>query len=181
MQAKELMTTDVVVVDPDMSLREVAQTLLRHTISAVPVVDSAGSPVGMVSEGDLIGRDEAERDARRDWWLALLAEGENLGRDFLESLNPREETAKDVMAAPVITVTEETEAAEIARLLAAYRIKRVPVLRDGRIVGIVSRADLLRALESARTQEAPAKPTGLFASAIARTSEVCPILRLTFT
>ena len=168
MQAKDLMTTDVVVVDPDMSTREVAQTLLRHTISAVPVVDSAGSPVGMVSEGDLIGRDEAARNARRDWWLALLAEGEKLGRNFLESLKAREETAKDVMAAPVITVTEETEASDIARLLAAYRIKRVPVLRDGRIVGIVSRADLLRALESVRTQGVPAQPAGLFASAIAR-------------
>lgn len=168
MQAKDLMTTDVVVVDPEMSTREVAQTLLKHTISAVPVVDATGSVVGMVSEGDLIGRDEAARDARRDWWLALLAEGQNLNKKFLESLNPREEKAKDVMVAPVVTVAEDTDAAEIARLLSSYRIKRVPVVRDGRIVGIVSRADLLRALESARAQEAPPKPNGLFESAIER-------------
>jgi CBS domain-containing protein len=146
MKASDVMTDAVVSVRPDTPTSQVARLLLDNGISAVPVVDSDGAPVGMVSEGDLIGRDEAARAARRDWWLALLAEGEQLSADFLASLRDPERTARDIMSAPVVTVGEETEVGEIARLLAAHRIKRVPVVRDGRIIGILSRADLLRAL-----------------------------------
>jgi CBS domain-containing protein len=153
-QARELMTTDVVTVSPDTSTRGIARLLLDHAISAVPVVDTSGAPIGMVSEGDLIGRAEADRDARRDWWLALLAEGETLNAEFLTGLRDGEQTARDIMSAPVVTVDEAAEAADIARLLAAYRIKRVPVVRDGRIVGIVSRADILRAFAAEHTHEA---------------------------
>jgi CBS domain-containing protein len=166
MQAKELMTTDVVVVHPHTPTAEVAQVLLDHTISAVPVVDSTGAPIGMVSEGDLIGRDDTERDARRDWWLEILAGNEAFGPDDLKSAAPQKKTAQDIMAAPVITVTEETDATEIARLLSTYRIKRVPVVRQGRVVGIVSRADLLRALAAERAPEAPAKPHSLIAETL---------------
>ena len=140
------MTSTVRSVGPDARIGDVAKLLRDCGISAVPVVDEAGRPVGMVSEGDLIGRDEADREARRDWWLSLLADGEVLNPDFLASLRAPERRARDVMTAPVVTVGEETDVTEIARLLSAYRIKRVPVLRDGRIVGIVSRADLVRAL-----------------------------------
>jgi CBS domain-containing protein len=125
-------------------VRKIAALLVKNGISAVPVVDSNSAPIGIVSEGDLIGRKEAECEAREDWWLTLLAEGENLSRDFLASLNYP--TAHDLMSAPVITVHEETNLGEIARILMTHRIKRVPVIRDGHIVGIVSRADLVRAL-----------------------------------
>jgi CBS domain-containing protein len=100
----------------------------------------------MVSEGDLIGRDDSDREARLDWWLTLLAEGETLNPAFLASIHSPERRARDVMTAPVVTIGEETEIDEVARLLTAHRIKPVPVLHDGRIVGIVSRADLVRAL-----------------------------------
>ena len=146
MQARDLMTTGVVSISADTPVREVAHLLLLHKISAAPVVDATGMVIGMVSEGDLIGRSEAEREARRDWWLALLEEGEPLNPDFLEALRQHHRTARDVMSAPVIRVTESTEAGAIAALLAQYRIKRVPVVRDGKLVGIVSRADLLRAI-----------------------------------
>lgn len=145
-KASELMTRDVISVPPDMQTPRIAQLLLDKRISAVPVVDETGAPIGIVSEGDLVGREEADREARRDWWLALLAEGEALNTDFVASLREKERVARDVMCGPVVTVGENTDAAEIARLLHSYRIKRVPVVRDGKIVGIVSRADLLRAL-----------------------------------
>ncbi len=145
MQAREFMTKDPVTVSPDTPTPEVARLLLAHGISAAPVVDDGGTPIGMVSEGDLLGRDEADRQARRDWWLMLLAEGEALHPDFLATLRNPQLTAREVMSAPVVRITETTEAREIARLLEEYRIKRVPVVRDDRIVGIVSRADLLRA------------------------------------
>jgi len=140
------MTTAVISVSPDTPTSEVAGILRDHRISAVPVIDQIGTPIGMVSEGDLIGRDDADHEARRDWWLTLLAEGETLNPNFLASLRASKRRVRDVMTAPVVTVGEETELKDIARLLTAHRIKRVPVLRDGRIVGIVSRADLLRTL-----------------------------------
>jgi CBS domain-containing protein len=158
MNARDIMTTEVVSVSPETPARKIAELLGKKGISAVPVVDSAGAPIGMVSEGDLIGRDETEREARRDWWLTLLAEGEALNPDFLAALRSPERVARDVMSAPVVTVGEETDINEIAQLLTAYRIKRVPVVRDGRIVGIVSRADLVRAL--AAEPSPAAKPTG---------------------
>ncbi len=166
MQAKDLMTTDVVVVEPHTPTAEIARLLLDHTISAVPVVDSTGAPVGMVSEGDLIGRDDAERDARRDWWLEILAGDEKFGPDDLKAAVPQKKAAQDIMAAPVVTVTEETDATEIARLLSTYRIKRVPVVRQGRIVGIVSRADLLRALAAEHAPVVQEKPHGLIAETL---------------
>lgn len=145
MQAREIMTRDPVAVAADTPTPEIARILLAHAISAVPVVDDRGAPVGMVSEGDLLGRGQADREARRDWWLALLAEGEALDADFVASLKNRRRTARQVMSAPVVSVAETSEIGEIARLLEAHRIKRVPVLREERLVGIVSRADLLRA------------------------------------
>ena len=155
MKARDVMNSAVVAVRPDTPINDVARTLRDHAISAVPVVDDAGSPVGMVSEGDLIGRDEADREARRDWWLSLLAEGEPLNPEFLASVRSAKRQARDVMVAPVVAVGEETRIDEVARLLTAHRIKHVPVLRDGRIVGIVSRADLVRALAETKIQ-----PTG---------------------
>ncbi len=145
MQAHEIMTRDPVTVTADTPTPEIARILLAHEISAVPVVDDRGAPVGMVSEGDLLGRGEAGREARRDWWLALLAEGEALDANFVASLRNRRLTAREIMSAPVVSVAKTTEIGEIARLLEAHRLKRVPVLREDRLVGIVSRADLLRA------------------------------------
>ncbi len=138
MNARDIMTTEVVSISPDTPTSEVAELLGKKGISAVPVVDDAGAPIGMISEGDLIGRDEAEREARRDWWLTLFAEGEMLNPDFLAGLRSPQRVARDTMSAPVVTVGEETDINEIARLLTAYRIKRVPVVRDGGIVGIVA-------------------------------------------
>jgi CBS domain-containing protein len=167
MNARDVMTSAVVSVGPDTTTREVARILRDHGISAVPVVNADGAPSGMVSEGDLIGRDEAGREARRDWWLTLLADGGTLNADFVASLRTPERRARDVMTGPVVTVGEETEISEIARLLTAHRIKRVPVLHDGRIVGIVSRADLVRALAAEEPRPTAASGGGRLAEALA--------------
>jgi len=151
MKARDVMTSKVISVRADMPIRDIARLLLKNHISAVPVLDEAGALVGMVSEGDLIGRDDAERDERRDWWLALLAEDGTLSPEFLSTLRAPERIARDVMSSPVVTVGEDTDAAEIASLLKAHRIKRVPVLREGRVVGIVSRENLLGALAEQET------------------------------
>jgi len=165
MNARDLMSRDVVTVAPDTPLREVAKTLIGHGISAVPVVDAAGALVGMVSEGDLVGRKRTERETRSEWWLMRLAEGEPLSGDFLDHLQSPLAVAREVMSSPVITVSEETRMDDVATLMAAHRVKRVPVLRDGHIVGIVRRADLLRAIGGglsapvSRPPDPPANPT----------------------
>jgi CBS domain-containing protein len=127
--ARDVMTREVVSVAPDTPVRKIAALLAKKGISAVPVVDCRDAPIGIVSEGDLIGRREAEREARQDWWLTTLAEGEAVNPEFLASLRLNYPTARDVMSAPVITVGEETSLAEIARLLTTHCIKRVPVVR----------------------------------------------------
>jgi CBS domain-containing protein len=124
MQAQKIMTNDVVTVLPDTRVAQVARQPLEHKFSAAPVVDRSGMVVGMVSEGDLIGRSDGDRQRPGDWWLSLRAEGEAFHPDFLAT------TARDVMSAPVVSVTEN---AELARLLAMHRIKRMPVIRDGNL------------------------------------------------
>jgi CBS domain-containing protein len=171
MRAADIMTTNVVSVGPDTPADEIARRLLEHGISAVPVVDDSGAAIGMVSEGDLIGRNDAEREARRDWWLTLLAEGESLSPEFLRSLRTRSRTARELMTAPLVTIDENTDIAEIARLLVTYRIKRVPVMRDGRVVGIVSRADLLRAQSASQARPLANHHGGFLAAAFASIDE----------
>jgi len=156
-KARDVMTSKVISVRADTTIQEIARLLLEYHISAMPVLDRAGAPIGMVSEGDLIKGGEADREARRDWWLTLLAEGSALSPEFLASLREPRRTAGELMSRPIITVSEDTDTIEIARLLQSYRIKRVPVVRDGQVVGIVSRENLLRALVG-ETRHADVKP-----------------------
>jgi CBS domain-containing protein len=146
MNAGEIMTTNVVTVRPDTPARSIARVLFKNKISAVPVVDEGGSLIGMVSEGDLMPRNETDRDARRDWWLRLLAEGEELDPEFVQHVEQTDRTAQQVMTSPVVTVQDTADLVEIADLLLSKRIKRVPVVHDGRMVGIVSRANLIKAV-----------------------------------
>ncbi len=143
MQARDVMTTPVLTVTQDATVQEVARLLLERHISAVPVVDGDGILLGVVSEGDLIRRADAGTERRPSWWLSLVSDPEDDARHWLRSHGRR---AGDVMTRNVIVATEDTPVPEIADLLERHRIKRVPVVRDGCVVGIVSRANLLQAL-----------------------------------
>lgn len=149
MVAKDVMTKRVVTVGPETPVPKIAQLLLERRISAVPVVDAGGRILGIVSEGDLIRRPEVGAPPRRSWWLALLGGAEEGAVEYVKTHGGR---AKDVMTPTVVTVAEDAPLGEIARLLEERRIKRVPVVSRGKLVGIVSRADLLRALASARAR-----------------------------
>jgi CBS domain-containing protein len=139
--AGDIMTTDIVSVAIGASVRDVALLLLEKRISAVPVLGADQQLVGMVSEGGLLGRNDADRVARRDWWLAQMKEGPPLAEP-LEALVAR--PVEQVMRAPVVTIEAEAPLHEIAEMLRVYDIKRLPVMRGGRMVGIVSRSDLVR-------------------------------------
>jgi CBS-domain-containing membrane protein len=146
MKARDIMTTPAIAVRPGVSVAEVADILVKSEISAVPVVDDHGKLVGIVSEGDLIRRTETGTERRRAWWLRLLTGEAELASDFIKANARRVE---DIMTRDVITVTDETPVGEIASLLEKKRIKRVPVVAHGDLVGIVSRANLVRALAAA--------------------------------
>ncbi len=153
MLAKDVMTREVCTVKPDTSVVEIARTLMKRRISAVPVVDENDRLCGIVSEGDLMRRVEAGTERRRSWWLEMLSENRDLARDYVKAHGL---TAKDVMTPTVVTVSEDTDLAQIAGLLERNRIKRVPVMRNGKLAGIVSRSNLLQALATAGARKARA-------------------------
>lgn len=145
MRAKDVMTVNPVSVGPDATVPEIAEVLLEHRISGVPVVDVERHVLGVVSEGDLMRRPEI-MPRRRAWWLAMFT-GEQPDAEFVKTHG---RFAHEVMTSPAIAVEEEVSIEDIAQLLEERGIKRVPVLRDGKLVGIVSRADLLRALAAGK-------------------------------
>jgi CBS domain-containing protein len=151
MNAGDVMTKNVVTVGPETPTRTVAKLLLGKGFSAVPVIADNGAVIGMVSESDLIASEIGALAPRRGWWLELLAEGEDLATEFVDYLKAVDRPAREVMTAPVVTVAEDTPVEAIAQTLQAHNIKRVPVLHEGRVVGIVSRADLVRALAKLHT------------------------------
>ena len=143
MRAMDVMTSKVITVDENASVIAIAKLLAERGISAVPVVDRENRVIGMVSEGDLLHRAETGTERRQSWWLEMMASTNRLAGDYIKSHSGN---VKDVMTRDVLSVTETTSVADIAILLETNRIKRVPVLRDGKLVGIVSRANLVRAL-----------------------------------
>jgi CBS domain-containing protein len=147
MYARDVMAINVITVLPTASVRDVATLLLKHHISALPVVDPQGSLVGIISEGDLVRRAELNTDSRRSWWLDLLS-GRTNERLALEYVKSHARKVEDVMTRDVVTAKPSTPLRDIAALLEKKGIKRVPIVEDGKLVGIVSRANLIQALAS---------------------------------
>jgi CBS domain-containing protein len=148
MKAADVMTSKVITVGPDAQLQDVAQSLLANRISAMPVVAADGKLIGIISEGDLMRRVESGTERRRSWWLSLLSGREALANEYIKEHSRK---VSDVMTREVITVKPETPLSDIATVLERNGIKRVPVVQDGKVVGIISRANLLQALASYRT------------------------------
>jgi CBS domain-containing protein len=142
MRSADIMTPNVITVGPEDAVQDVARLLLRNQISGAPVVDARGAIIGVVSEGDLMRRAEIDTDEKRSWWRRAWAGRERLARDYVRT-NARK--VADVMSSPAITVGPDTSLREVASLLERKGIKRVPIVDGGKLVGIISRANLLRA------------------------------------
>lgn len=155
MRAADIMVSNVVTVTPDHCVQEVAEILLERRISGVPVLDGSGKLIGIVSEGDLMRHADSGTEHQRSWWLRLM-----MGREGLATEYVREHARKvsDIMTRDVITATPDTPVGKLAELLERNAIKRVPIVENGKVVGIVSRANLLQALASMRKQITVERP-----------------------
>lgn len=143
LHAADIMTSAVVSTVMNAGVRSVARLMLEKRVGAAPVLDLDGAPVGMVSDGDLLGR--RPEDSRRDWWLEMLARGAAAPEI---SSSTRDRPVSAVMTTPLISIAPRTSVAEVAEMLQMHRIKRLPVVENGRLIGIVSRTDLLPYVES---------------------------------
>jgi CBS domain-containing protein len=145
MNAGDVMIREVVTVGPETPVLQIVQLLLARGISGVPVVDEDGTLVGVVSEGDLLRRVEIGTEKRRGRWRAFFTGTATLAEEYVRSHGA---LARDIMTREVVTVDRATPLGEIAELMEERHIKRVPVLEDGKLVGLVSRSNLLRAFAS---------------------------------
>jgi len=169
MQVSELMSTNLVVVPPETPITAIAELLAARGISAVPVVDKQGKPLGIVTEGDLIRRLANEPWGPLTWFLGLFQGTTPQVRRFATAHG---KTAQDVMTADLITVQESTTVEEVVRLMEEHGIRRVPVVKDGKMVGLISRADLLRAVLRPQTSvPAHQDDAAIMRSVIARMRE----------
>ena len=151
MKAMDVMVRDVVTVSPEDDIADVIKLLAEHDISALPVVDDDDRVVGVISEADLIHREEIGTGKHRPWWLEALTPASTLANEFAKSHGRR---VSELMSTDIVSASEDTPLGQIATLLEKHRIKRIPILRDGRLVGIVSRANLIQALGSSLPQVA---------------------------
>ena len=152
MKAVDVMTPDPVTVRPDSPVMEAVRLMLQRRFSGMPVVDETGTVVGIVTEGDLLRRAETGTQRRRSRWIEFLIGPGRLATEYMHACGRK---VDEVMTQPVQTVTENTPLDEIVQVMERHRIKRVPVVRDGKLVGIVSRANLLRALASVVRETRP--------------------------
>lgn len=145
MNASDVMIRTVVTVDVDTPVAEVAKLMMLNDVSALPVVNADGQLIGMISEADLLHREEIGTEQHRSWWREAVTPAATLAAEFARSHGKR---ADDLMSRRLITATEETSLAEIATLLERNHIKRIPIVRGSKLVGIVSQANLIQALAS---------------------------------
>lgn len=145
MKAMDVMVRDVVTIRPNATVKEAIDLLVQHDISAIPVVDHAGAVVGIISEADLVRRADIGTEKHRPWWLEAITPATTLAADFAKAHGQR---VDEVMSTQIVAAEPETPLSEVATLLERHRIKRVPVIQNGKLVGIVSRANLIQAMAS---------------------------------
>jgi len=145
MRAHQIMTRSVITITPEATILEAAKTMLRHHVSGLPVVDAAGKLVGIVSEGDFVRRSEIGTQRKRGRWLKFLLGAGSAATDYVHEYGRK---VSNVMTSEPLTVAEDATLEEIVTLMEANGVKRLPVMKGDKLVGIVSRANLLQAVAS---------------------------------
>jgi CBS domain-containing protein len=145
MRAHQIMTRPVVTIKPETTIVEAANTMLQRHVSGLPVVDAAGKLVGIVSEGDFIRRSEIGTQRKYGRFLRFILGAGEAATNFVHEHGRK---VAEIMTPKPLTVTEDTALEEVVGLMEKYHVKRLPVIRDDRVVGIVSRANLLQAVAS---------------------------------
>ena len=143
MRAHQIMTAEVITVGADASIIEAINTMLRHHISGLPVIDAAGKLIGIVSEGDFIRRAEIGTQRKRGRWLTFLVGKDQVAADFVHEQGRK---IGEIMTPAPLTVTEDTPLDQIVQIMQSNNVKRLPVVRENQLVGIVTRSDFLAAL-----------------------------------
>lgn len=141
MTIEQIMTRDVITVSPAILIHQAARLMVEHGVSGLPVIDDDGRLVGIISEGDLIVRQT--RREERPWWRRFFDNGEQLAREYQEAVGV---TVGEVMTSSVVSISPVWGIETAAAIMQNRRIRRLPVVHDGRLVGIVTRADLIKAL-----------------------------------
>jgi CBS domain-containing protein len=152
MIVSDVMTRKVLSVAPDETVEHAAGLMLRHGISGLFVVDAKGTLAGVITEGDLLRRDEIGTERHRPWWLRVLVSPGRQALDFTRAHGTR---VSDVMTPEVICVATDTSLEDVVETMEKQRIKRVAVTENGHMVGVVARSDLLRALLSREREKKP--------------------------
>jgi CBS domain-containing protein len=154
MKAHDIMTRDVTTVSPDTSVRDIAALMMEKHISGVPVLTNNGKIIGMVSQSDLLHRAELGTERKHKWWFRTFADSNALAREYAKAHGLK---AHDIMSRYVVAVRDDAELRDVADILDSHRIKRVPVVQEGRLVGIITRGDLVRALSQVQISKAAKK------------------------
>ena len=152
MKAREIMSREVVTVSPDETIVHAARLMLQRKFSGLPVVDAAGALVGIVTEGDFLRRSETGTMRRRPQWIEFLLGPGRLAGEYARAAG---QFVKEVMTRDVCTVPEDAELEDVVDLMERHHIKRLPVLRGSKVVGIVTRQNLLRAVAGVATAKPP--------------------------
>jgi CBS domain-containing protein len=155
MKASEVMTLGVYTIKPNASVRDAARLMIEQRISGLPVMDAAGKLVGIVTEGDFLRRVETGTGRQRPRWLEILVGPDRLASDYVRTYGRKVE---EIMSADVVTVPPDAPLQDVVRIMEQRRIKRVPVVRDGAIVGIISRANLVQVLARLAVEAPPSRP-----------------------
>jgi CBS domain-containing protein len=156
MKAADVMTESVISIGPDASIIEAVRLMLQDNISGLPVIDASRKLVGIVTEGDFLRRAETGTARRRPRWLEFFVGPGKLAEEYAHAHGRK---VSEVMTPDPITITEETPLSEAVDLMERHHIKRLPVMRGPLVVGMLTRASLMRALASVASEVKPAEPT----------------------
>ena len=155
MLARDMMSSPVITIALDATVADAARAMAEKGVSGLPVVDASGRLAGIVTEGDLLRRKELGSETRRTWWARLFRDDRSLAGEFARAHG---RFVHEVMTRNVVCVRDDAPVGRVAELLSTLGVKRMPVLKDGALVGVVSRHDMMRALAQLAAIEArPAK------------------------